>query len=219
MKVILIPGLGYSCELFQRLHFPHLETRCLNWLEPQAGESLNAYANRFVVHYSFPDEPVVLIGHSFGGILAQEIASLFPVQQIILLSSIQSRKELPMGFRIIAPMGIHHLFTKEASFVTLPFWGASHGFDSEETRQLFRNMVSTYSNRYLQWALKTLSMWRSPNIPSSTNITQIHGTLDRTFPVRLIQQPDILVEKAGHIMVYKQAEKLNKLILNTLSIE
>jgi pimeloyl-ACP methyl ester carboxylesterase len=219
MRVLLIPGLGYSCELFQGLHLPRLETRCLNWIEPLAGESLNAYAKRFVGYYSFPNEPIVLIGHSFGGILAQEIASLFPVQQIILLSSIRSRNELPMGFRIIAPMRIHHLFTKEASFLTLPFWGASHGFDSEETRQLFRNMVGTYSNRYLQWALKSLSIWRSPETPSNTNITQIHGTLDRTFPVGRIQQPDILVENAGHIMVYKQAEKLSKLILKTLSIE
>lgn len=216
MKVILLPGLGYSCDLFRQLQFPHLEPACLNWIEPQKDESLNAYARRFIEHYSFPDEPIVLIGHSFGGILAQEIASFFPIQQIILLSSIRSRNELPMGFRIIAPTGIHHLFTKQVSFITLPFWGTSHGFDNKATRQLFRNMVDTYSNRYLQWALRSLSVWRSPKIPSSTDIIQIHGTLDRTFPLRLIKQADIIVEKAGHIMVYKQAEKLSKLILQKL---
>lgn len=61
------------------------------------------------------------------------------------------------------------------------------------------------SNEYLQWALMHLSMWQTPKSNAKTKIFQIHGELDKTFPIKLIHQPHEVVENAGHFMVYKQA--------------
>ena len=157
-----------------------------------------------------------LIGHSFGGILAQEIARQISIKKILLISSIKSRKELPLFFRSVGYLGLQRMFTKEITLKSFPFWSRQHGYASEELQELFVSMVAQHSNHYLKWALKQLSVW-APKALSETPLLHLHGDQDKTFPVHLIQEPVKVVKGGTHLLVYDRAPEVNQWILEALS--
>jgi pimeloyl-ACP methyl ester carboxylesterase len=217
MKVYLIPGLGYDHRIFSNLDLKGLSHQFINWIEPVKDESMHEYATRLFRDIPTNDEEVVLIGHSLGGIVAQEIASEMNIKQIILLSSIKSRKELPLFFKILKPLKLYKLFRKEMVIKTIKYWGTKHGFISSSEKDLFRSMVGSQTNNYLQWALKVLSGWRPGSTPLQTKIIQIHGNKDLTFPIKLIKSPNEVIENGSHVMVYTQPTMISELILKYIN--
>ena len=217
MKVYFIPGLAFDHRIFQKLELGGVEFGYLDWIEPERGESIAAYAGRMAEGIE-GNGPVALVGHSFGGIVAQEIAAQLRVEQTVLVSSIRSRSEMPRHFRVVRPMGIHWLFTKGLTVHSLGLWGKKHGYETPEEQTLFKDMVRKCSNHYLRWALRTLSVWQAPPPPISGRISQIHGALDRTFPIRHLSDPTHVVLDAGHFMVYKQPERISPLLAPLLSL-
>lgn len=211
-NITFIPGLGYDYRIFENLVIPDAHTEYLAWIEPQCGESLHAYAQRMYAQINNKEEPLTLIGHSLGGMVAQEIASVQPIRQIILISSIKSRSEMSFSFKMVRPLRLEKLFTKEISIQTVKYWGSGHGFETDTEKELFKSMVGKQSNTYLQWALRELSSWQEPAIPDTTDLIHIHGTNDKTFPISLIKDPDVVIEKGSHIVVYKQAEVVSEFI-------
>lgn len=210
--IYLIPGLGYTDQIFEKLRLDSQRVTRLNWIEPRLEESMESYATRMSSQMQFDGEQVVLIGHSFGGIMCQEIARQHKVDKIILLSSIQSRKENPLQFRMLKPLGLHRLITKEFILKTFKYWGAQHGFVTEEEKALFPQMVRTYSNNYFSWAMRELSVWENKAETRTNRLVRIHGKQDKTFPITLTSEIDYAIEKGSHIMVYKQADLISKIL-------
>ncbi len=214
MKLYLIAGLGYDKRIFKNLNVEGFDVEYLDWIEPKKNETLHDYAQRF-----FPTndaEKSVIIGHSLGGIAAQEIATIYKIEKIILISSVRSRSEIPYYFKVIKPLGLEVFFRRKWCMKTVKFWGSRHEFTTEEDQELFKDMIGNQTNNYLQWALRKVSGWRAPSVPAHTEIVQIHGTRDRTFPFGKIRQPDFTVENGSHIMVYKEPDKISSLIRNIL---
>jgi pimeloyl-ACP methyl ester carboxylesterase len=216
MKIYLIPGLGYDFRIFQNIDFEDFKVECIEWIEPKRNESLHDYSIRLFDNRWVSDEKIILIGHSLGGIVAQEIASAIKVDGIILISSIQSDKENPLHFRMIQPLRLYKLFTKSICLKTVKYWGPNHGFINQEDKELFKSMVNKQTNTYLQWALKALSIWKSPTLPATTKVFQIHGTDDKNFPIKLIKHPNSIIKDGNHIMVYKQPEKIKGVLIQEL---
>jgi pimeloyl-ACP methyl ester carboxylesterase len=192
---------------------PNIDTFCLNWIEPNPNEKINDYSKRMINQIDISKDDVTLVGHSFGGVVAQEIASIRRISQIILISSIKSRREMPYMFKLLRPLFLYKIFSKKISTRTIKFWGKTHGFETKKDMTLFNSMVNNQSNNYLQWALKELSSWQEPSIPNTTKLTQIHGTDDKTFPIKLIDKPNISIQNGSHIFIYKQPEIVSELII------
>ena len=212
MQFFFLPGLGFDSRIYNKWSFEDWNASFLDWIEPQKKESFQAYAQRMAAAIPDTAEAITLVGHSLGGILAQEMASFRKVDSLVLISSIKSRAELPLHFKIIQPLGIHHLFTRGGAIHTVGFWGKYRDYVSEEEQTLFKEMVGSHSNHYLQWALRQLSIWREPDVPSSTKIFHLHGDRDRTLPSSLIRNADRIIENAGHFMVYKRSAELQALV-------
>jgi len=216
MKIVLIPGLGYDCRIFSKLNLSEFEVQHLDWIEPKPNETIHNYSQRLFSTIEKSSEKIVLIGHSLGGIVAQEIASTFNIKKIILISSIKSRKELPIFLRLIKPLMLTKFFTKELSVKTVKFWGKGHGLENEHEKDLFKSMVGKQTNFYLQWALRELSSWQEPTIPTRTDIVHIHGTNDKTLPYKLVNKPDFTIQNGSHICILKEAKKISVLIKTIL---
>lgn len=216
MKVCLIPGLGYDNRIFDRLDLNAYDILKLNWIDPKPKENIQDYARRLFSEINISNEKIIFIGHSLGGIIAQEIAQFYPVEKIILISSIKSRSELSINFKLIKPLRLDLFFTKEICLRTIKFWGKSHGFTTEADKSLFKSMVSVHSNNYLQWALRALSSWEAPTHSNKTQIVHIHGTNDKTLPYRLIKNPDFTIENGSHICVLNRPRKMSEIIKNTI---
>lgn len=218
MRIYLIPGLGFDRQIFSKLEIGSASLQYLNWIEPLKKEDLRSYAKRLAKDIADNGEKTILIGHSLGGIVSQEIACFRAIDQVILISSIKSRTELPAFFKLVKPLGLQKLFRKGWTINTVKYWGKQQDYVSQEEQDLFKDMVAKQSNHYLQWALKTLSIWKEPNVPARTTITQISGALDKTFPIKLIDQPDYQIEDGAHFMVYRQAQRMSQIIKTELGI-
>jgi surfactin synthase thioesterase subunit len=73
-RIYLISGLGADRRVFKKLVFPtDFELIYLDWITPEPAESLEAYAARLALNID-TSAPFYLIGLSFGGMLATEIA-------------------------------------------------------------------------------------------------------------------------------------------------
>ncbi|MFT5385562.1 MAG: pimeloyl-ACP methyl ester carboxylesterase [Saprospiraceae bacterium] len=216
MKIYCIPGLGYDHRIFEHLNLRHFNTTAIDWTEPIPRESFKRYTERFSKKIDDSSGKVVLIGHSLGGMISQEISRIKRIDKIILVSSIRSREEIPLLFKMVAFFNLDRFFTKEWVIKTLPLWGKQHDFVTREEQNLFKDMVAKQSNEYLQWALRQLSDWQTPTIPESTKVFQIHGDADKSFPIKRIKKPDRIIKHGSHIMVYKQPELISEIILEVL---
>jgi pimeloyl-ACP methyl ester carboxylesterase len=209
IKIYCIPGLGLNASIFEplQLHFDGLQI--IDWLESLRKESLSDYAKRMSANIE-TNENVILIGHSFGGILAQEITKHANVGLVFLISSVKSADEIPFSLKLVSKLGIYRLVTKWSILFSFPFWGAKHGYDNASLKTIFKNSIKSLSTYYQQWSLMQIGAWKGDQ--SSTDVIQIHGTKDLTFPLKLIKNPSFLIENGDHLMVYKKAEEISEII-------
>ena len=215
MKIYCIPGLGFDHRIFSKLDLQNYDIEYINWIEPRDQEDWNSYAKRIAKNIDDTQE-CVLIGHSLGGLLCQEIASFKKIYKIILISSIKSRKELPFHFKIIQPLRLQYLFTKQFTFFTFPFWAKQQDYKTKEAQTLFKSMISHQSNKYLRWALSKLSIWKAPKMSNSTPVFQLHGSLDKTFPISLIQSSTDFIPQGGHFMLFNYPKIIENSIIEVL---
>lgn len=213
--IYTIPGLGLDERIFGKIDFGQIQVRHLNWIVPERDESIADYAKRMTVKIEKTNEKIILIGHSFGGIMAQEMAQFIDIEKIILVSSIKSIDEKPWHIRLIEPLGLYRFFTKKLTLSTFWIWAKQHGYRTGAEQQLFKNMIGKQPDDYLQWAIKTLSKWSGPsrnNIP----VVQIHGENDKTFPIHLLKQPLYRIKDGSHFMVFSQPDIVGKMILEAM---
>jgi len=214
VKLILIPGLGYDHRIFEKLSLDELDVEYLDWIEPEKNERIKDYANRLFLSCQLMDNNLTIVGHSFGGIIAQEIAAIHKIKKVILLSSIVSRREFPIWLKICKALSLHKLPIRKLSSFSVKIWGQYHGFDTAERIILFKSMVNKYSDHYFYWAVKELSEWKGVTFSGSTEIFQIHGTKDLTFPIKRIQNPNYIVENGNHVFMLDQPDISNRIIKN-----
>lgn len=212
--VYLMPGLGLDSAIFQPLELFAQEVHYLSWLEPKRREPLEDYAKQLaacIKHQNEANAPLVLIGHSFGGVLMQEVSKLIPAQYIILISSVKKAKEKGAGMNFwLKVFPVHELGLKGLILGTFGLWGKSHGYDSPAAQAAFRQAVKKLSPRYFRWSIRRIAAWKPANI--TTPITHFHGTKDKTFPARNIQAPVEWVEGGDHVMVFNKAAELSERI-------
>jgi pimeloyl-ACP methyl ester carboxylesterase len=216
MKIFLLPGLGFDCRIFRKIDLTGYDIEHINWVDPIQGESFREYCHRLFKNRVVQNKKIVLIGYSFGGLVAQEIATLYDIYEVVLISSLKFDNEKPLHFKLVNRLRIDRIFTKELSVRSIPYWGKLNGVLNDDDFELFESMLMAQSNTYLQWALRALSGWKSPTTNCKTKIFQIHGELDRTFPVRLLKEPDVVVKNGGHLMIYRQAMEVREIVINEL---
>ncbi len=96
-KILLLTGMTPDHRIFDRL-LPLLPTAIVvDWIPPIGHESIVSYAARLSRTLNL-DEPYVVCGVSFGGIVARELACRLNAKCCVLISSVRSPRELPPGF-------------------------------------------------------------------------------------------------------------------------
>ncbi len=215
-RVFCIPGLGLSSQFLENLKLEYGIVTCLDWIEPNAWESIPDYAGRMSEPLNDVEGDVVLIGHSFGGIIAQEIAILRPVKQLILISTMLNPQEAPHRLKLLGKHRLHRLISKELILSTFPFWARTHSYRSPELRALFRKSVQRLSSHYFRWSLYQIATWPG-TWGSDAHIIRLHGTRDVTFRSKKIDHVDHWIVKGDHNMIYLKGEEVSKIINQYLS--
>lgn len=208
MHVYLIPGMAANCSIFENLELPdHTFTlHSLNWLMPSSiDEDLQAYAKRFAAQITHKNP--VLIGVSFGGILAQEIGQIIKVKQIIIISSVKSNTEFPLRFLIAKRLRLYKILPIQIFENIDRLSRLAFGKAVKNKISLYQKYMGLSDKLYLKWSLKSILCW-SPSFVSK-NIIHIHGTADTVFPVKNIKSC-IRIHDASHILILTKYKWLNQ---------
>jgi pimeloyl-ACP methyl ester carboxylesterase len=212
-KIYFISGLGADRRAFKRLVFPlDCELIHLDWIPAIKNETLESYADRLALSID-TSTPFYLIGLSFGGMLATEIAKKLKPLHTFLISSTPIFKELPWYYRMAGSLHLQNIvpvtLLKRSNSIGLKFLGAK----TREETALLKQLVIDSDPVFIKWALTCILNWRNNERPQ--NLTHIHGDTDNILPIRY-NNPDIIIEGGGHFMVYANADAISKLIASKL---
>ena len=203
----LFSGLGADKRIFQKLDLSGYSVNYIEWKLPLEDETIEHYASRLLSQITVPKP--TLIGLSFGGIMAIEVAKLIETEKVILISSIKSGNEVPFYYRWMAHAGIHkHIpsnFFKNTNFITNWLFGTISPFD----KQLLKQILSNTDPVFFRWALDQIIQWKNQTLPK--NLVHIHGTGDRILPIRF-RGYDILVKNGGHFMTLNRSDEINRIL-------
>ncbi|AMM52499.1 hypothetical protein TH61_16735 [Rufibacter sp. DG15C] len=207
--VYLLSGLGADERLFHNLKLKHPSPKVIKWIKPEPAESLSHYAQRLLPQMEPSDQPPILVGLSFGGMVAQEIAKLIPVKRVILLSSLADTNALPWHFRLGGFLKLQEWlpFNLAKKWPVPGYW--LFGVDDPEERKLFNSIVQDTDIHFLRWSLTQILKWKHQ--AKGFEMVVIHGDADKVLPVP--QHPNVHVLKGGeHLVVLNRAEEVSALI-------
>jgi len=210
-KIYCISGLGADQRIFQKLRIPGHELVPLNWVPYDKHDDVSCYAQKLAAHID-DKEPVVL-GVSFGGMLAVEIAKQQPTKKVFIVSSAKSKDELGhpgnfLKFIIRSKIIPDSLITSPNKFV-LDFFGAQ----TIDEKEMMKDIIRRSDADFMKWALKALLSWENTTRPPG--LTHIHGTADRIIPAANVH-PDFWIDGGTHIMVYNRADEVSKIITDRM---
>ncbi len=173
-RIYLFSGLGADERVFQKLDFSNYEVTFVKWMEPIKNEPIEGYAKRISLQLKHTNP--ILIGLSFGGIMAVEVAKQIPTKKVILIVSAKNKKEIPFYFRWLGRMRIDSLIPasilKKSNFLTYWFFGAETAAD----KLILKEILLDTDAIFLKWAISKIIRWK--NDDSIKNLIHIHGTAD-----------------------------------------
>ncbi len=216
MQFIFVPGLGADSRIFEKV-LPSLpDSAAIDWIEPLPVERLEEYAKRLVQTVT-PSSRCIVVGLSFGGMLAPYIAKEIQAERCILLSSVKSGKEFPRWYRLGYPLFVYFtwiayvliLLSKLAALIALlavptKYKTVFHQFLQSPTWR----MVSFMKMMFV-WAYDASNRNEEP-FPA---ITQIHGANDWIIPAKNTNA-DLIIPQAGHLLLLTHTEELLNALLD-----
>ena len=208
MKVYFISGLGADERAFGQLELPGVEPVYLNWIPPLQKESMESYAGRMAEKITEPDP--IIIGLSFGGMIAIEIAKQIRVKKLILISSAKGEQELPLFFKMGRYIPLYKLIPIRVNFLTEPFILFFNGVKNKEQKKAIREIINNKTIAdFNAWAVDRIVHWKNRTLPA--NLVHIHGDADKLLPYKYVKA-DYTIHGGGHFMIVNQAKELSALL-------
>jgi pimeloyl-ACP methyl ester carboxylesterase len=209
--IYLFSGLGADYRAFQNLRLPGYRLVYINWIKPEKSESMAHYAGRIKGQVVTPDP--IIIGLSFGGMIAVELAKQMPVKKMVLISSAKNREDLAGGnslfFRWKLYKVIPGYFLQQSNFIVNNMFGATTG----EDKKILSEILNDSDPAFFRWAMDNIVHWDNEVIPP--HLIHIHGTADKIIPYAAVKA-DYSIEGGGHLMVLNRADTISKIIINYL---
>lgn len=209
INAYFISGLGADQRVFERLKLdPQIKVHHIAWLAPLRGEGLSEYAIRMGKAIELPEKSV-LIGLSFGGVMAIEIAKQIHVAHVIIISSVKDKSEMPLQLNLIALFKLHHLIpaSKLLHFKDLVSW--FFGVKDDAAKAMFNTLLDETDEALVDWSSEQILSWQGNHHLKS--LTHIHGTADTVFPIKSVNA-DYIIPGGPHFMVFTHAVEVSKLL-------
>ncbi|OAB78197.1 alpha/beta fold hydrolase [Cochleicola gelatinilyticus] len=205
-----VPGLAASKEIFRNISFPetHYETHIIEWLIPDKKETLKSYAKRMAALVS--EDNAVLIGVSFGGVVAQEMSKFLKLKHLIIISSVKTRKELPRRLKFARKTWAYKLVPTSLVLSTKDLTRFAIGPKTEKRLKLYQEYLHVRDKQYLDWAIENMVCWKRTK--GVKKVKHIHGDADVVFPIKNIKTKHII--KGGtHIMILNRGKEVSERIM------
>ncbi|MDH6355957.1 pimeloyl-ACP methyl ester carboxylesterase [Dysgonomonas sp. PH5-45] len=214
MNVYFIPGFLATGRVFDRIQLPDgFEKKYLEWYIPRGDETLNEYARKMAQGID-SSQPFVLIGYSFGGIVAQEINAFLKPEKTIIMASVKSEAEIPPLYRLGRRIKFAERFPMD--------FKEKDGVLTRLFTQLIYPAVPDRGNpfigyadspEYIKWSINQILNWRPNGV--CPDLYHIHGADDKLLPYKYVKDA-IPIAKADHMMVFKKYKAINEILARIL---
>ncbi len=208
-----ISGMGADERAFQLLDIRNVDRKHIEWLVPENREPLGHYVRRIAEQVENPRDSV-LVGLSFGGIIAVELSRLLRFHRTIIISSIKSREEMPLYLRLLGHARIYRPVPERFFNRYNPVIAYAFGISSRFENDILKEVIETTDPKLVRWAIDAIVNWDRTSPPEG--IIHIHGTGDRLFPYRNISGA-IPVEGGSHFMIVNKSDRIAAIINDVIA--
>lgn len=214
-KLYFIPGLAATSVIFNRIDTEGYDTHYFDWVDPEDGDDIRSYAKRMLRQVD-TTVPFVLVGVSLGGIMSVTMSEFCRPEQIIMVSSIERRSQLPWYFRMFRYLPLYWLIPYTVIKFFIRFGLRYIKQLPERDVQLYIRMLDHHSGKFFRWAIHQVLNW-DVDKPSDLTV-HIHGTKDNMFPLRYMgDKIKYLVKGGSHFMVVEKGREISNYIKEILS--
>ena len=209
-QIYFVPGLAAGPEIFKNIELPpqHYHMNILEWLIPEKNESLTSYAKRMAMLVTANN--AVLIGVSFGGVVAQEMSLFLDLKKLIIISSVKTKNELPKRLRIAKKTKAYKLVPTSLVMSATDLTKFAIGPKTKKRLTLYQEYLSVRDKQYLDWAIEHMVCWqREEKVP---NVIHIHGDRDVVFPIKNLSNFHC-IEGGTHVMIMYKAKHISSKLI------
>ena len=209
-NMFLVPGLGADHRVFVNFRMSGYKERHLRWLKPEdKRENIEHYAERMCEKIASIPGPKSVLGLSFGGMMAIEMAKHLDFENVILVSSIKHANEMPQSFATFKAAGVHNWFPtgslRYSGFIVSRLFGT----ENPEERQFLSKMLKKINPALVKWSMRKVVEWENEWYPE--DIIHVHGTRDQVFPAKYLGE-HISVRGGTHVMIANRSELVEGII-------
>jgi pimeloyl-ACP methyl ester carboxylesterase len=209
MNLYFISGLGADRRVFRKLTVPpSFKVNHIDWIPVAAEEGLGDYCQKLAKQVD-QREPFTLIGLSFGGIIAIEMAKLIRPVQTIIISSISRPEEAGQVYVTLGKLKLQRIIPLRFLLKPSRFLFQAFGAHTEEEKILLRQILADTDPDFFRWSLNRMFSWENEWIPE--RMLHIHGTKDRILPFQESMRA-IPVEGGEHLMVFSRSAEISGLL-------
>lgn len=210
-NLYIFSGLGADKTVFDKVDFLKFNPIFIDWIEPHKNESLELYAKR--ISKLIVEKKTNILGISFGGMIAVEIAKLLPYAKLILISTSKSTKEFPFLFYLTKTLNFHKLLplnwlTKIDLINNFIF-----GITNKENQLRLKKIIQNTDLHFLKWAINAILRWKNKDLP--TQYIQIHGVKDRILPIKKVKFT-FEINNGGHLLPLSNANQISQILNSDL---
>lgn len=206
-KVYFIAGLGADKRAFSFLDLSFCDPQFIEWVTPVEKETLASYAEKLFSYIN--DEEATVVGLSFGGMLATEIAKKHPRTKVIAISSSKTHLEIPNYLRFWRHFPIYKLHSNKIKNSAGGFVLSILGAKGPEQKKLQLQIMKDSDPLFTRWAMDAIVNWKNTIVPK--NVIHIHGTADKLLPYRYVKA-DYTIKGGEHVLVMDRAEEVAELL-------
>lgn len=206
-ELYIFSGLGADERVFQNLDISCFKVNFIKWIDPIDCETIEDYTNRILKQITTTNPTI--IGLSFGGLIAIEVAKQIETEKVILIASAKTKDEIPFYFRLFGQLGLHKVLPisllNKSNFITNWFFGTQ----STNDKQILKQILIDTNPKFLKWAIDKIICWK--NKTKIKNVYHIHGKKDRILPYRFVNC-NFGIENGGHLMTLNKPNELNNIL-------
>jgi pimeloyl-ACP methyl ester carboxylesterase len=208
MNIYFIPGLGADKKIFRSIRVPQgNKAYYIEWIKPLKNETLQSYSYRLAEQMD-TSQPYVIVGLSFGGMLATEIVNRYPLGKMIILSSVPSSGDLPFYYRIAGKINMQKVIPislmKSAALMKRLFTA-----ETAEQKAYLRMAIREVDTSFIRWALDAIVKWRGK--VANADYVHIHGSRDAILPIRFCK-PTHILKGGGHLVILTRNNEISEII-------
>jgi pimeloyl-ACP methyl ester carboxylesterase len=207
-NLYILSGLGADERIFKNCSFNTFTPKFIPWKTPLKNETIESYATRLI--QEIQEKEPILLGISFGGIIAIEIAKQIEVEKLYLISSIETKLDIPISYRIAGALKLYKILPYPLLKSTNSISNWLFGVSEIQDKILLRQIIQDTDVHFLKWAIQQILTW--DNEKKIERVTTIHGTKDKLLPLAK-KNYDVLIQNGGHLMILTEAKTICKHIV------